>query len=262
MKKLYFLLAAAVISMSASAAPIEKIGNKDLSGKFQNKELQSTQRTFKSQLPKQSRQMVVTGMTRVSEGDGLAGDWTFYLGDYYFQDSVGQLDVVVTASYDEEYDEWWFESEDILPFFATFDESTSELSFPAAFLGSMGAYYVSQEPFQYLYEDEGPEGEGLYLMDELIGTFNNIAGTITFFPEEGICWGAYSDLDWNAYEGDFDIFDFEGAEKVDDGAGIGSIAKDKGESVYFNLQGQKVTNPSNGIFIKKQGKTTTKVLVK
>jgi hypothetical protein len=32
-------------------------------------------------------------------------------------------------------------------------------------------------------------------------------------------------------------------------------------TVYYNLQGVKVANPTNGIFIKKQGNTTLKVVL-
>lgn len=35
-----------------------------------------------------------------------------------------------------------------------------------------------------------------------------------------------------------------------------------GEAVYYNLQGVRVENPANGLYIKKQGSTVTKVLVK
>ncbi|MCM1519575.1 MAG: chitobiase/beta-hexosaminidase C-terminal domain-containing protein [Lachnoclostridium sp.] len=46
--------------------------------------------------------------------------------------------------------------------------------------------------------------------------------------------------------------------------GIEAIAVDANEGAveYFNLQGIRVANPSNGIFIRRQGKNVTKVLVK
>lgn len=47
-------------------------------------------------------------------------------------------------------------------------------------------------------------------------------------------------------------------------SGIENITADnaEGEVSYYNLQGIKVNNPANGLYIKKQGNTTTKVLVK
>ena len=43
--------------------------------------------------------------------------------------------------------------------------------------------------------------------------------------------------------------------------GIDEVGVDAGEAVYYNLQGVKVANPGNGIFIKKQAGKTTKVIL-
>lgn len=51
------------------------------------------------------------------------------------------------------------------------------------------------------------------------------------------------------------------AEKI---SGIGEITidgADDSEPVYYNLQGVRVANPANGIYIKKQGNTTTKIIL-
>lgn len=47
-------------------------------------------------------------------------------------------------------------------------------------------------------------------------------------------------------------------------AGVEDIAVDSNDSeaIYYNLQGVRVEKPSNGIFIRRQGNTVTKVLVK
>ena len=42
---------------------------------------------------------------------------------------------------------------------------------------------------------------------------------------------------------------------------IEEVGVDAGAAVYYNLQGVKVANPENGIFIKKQGNKTTKVVL-
>ncbi len=44
--------------------------------------------------------------------------------------------------------------------------------------------------------------------------------------------------------------------------GVEGITVDTAEAEYFTLQGVCVANPSNGIYIRRQGSTTTKVLVK
>lgn len=52
-------------------------------------------------------------------------------------------------------------------------------------------------------------------------------------------------------------------QALPDITGIDSIENDNLAPVeYYNMQGVKVANPENGIFIKKQGKTTSKVVVR
>lgn len=50
----------------------------------------------------------------------------------------------------------------------------------------------------------------------------------------------------------------------DENAGIGDITVENagGPATYYNLQGVRVENPSNGIFIRREGNKATKVLVK
>ncbi len=47
-----------------------------------------------------------------------------------------------------------------------------------------------------------------------------------------------------------------------DTTGVETIETATEAPVYFNLQGVRVENPSNGIFIKVSGNKTTKVYVK
>jgi hypothetical protein len=54
--------------------------------------------------------------------------------------------------------------------------------------------------------------------------------------------------------------DFETAES----AGVGNVMVDNSNAPveYFNLQGVRVANPTSGLYIRRQGTTTAKVLVK
>lgn len=45
-------------------------------------------------------------------------------------------------------------------------------------------------------------------------------------------------------------------------SGVAAVEVEEGEAVYFNLQGQKVENPENGLYIRVAGNKATKVLVK
>lgn len=52
--------------------------------------------------------------------------------------------------------------------------------------------------------------------------------------------------------------------KLDGGASVSEIeiSDNDGEAVYYNLQGVKVANPENGLYIRVQGKKATKVLIR
>lgn len=57
--------------------------------------------------------------------------------------------------------------------------------------------------------------------------------------------------------------DMEREDPGEDPAAIGSIeTEEMATPVYFNLQGQKVNNPSNGIYIMRQGDKTSKIIVR
>ena len=49
---------------------------------------------------------------------------------------------------------------------------------------------------------------------------------------------------------------------ISESTGVEGIEVEAGEAVYYNLQGVKVANPENGVFIKVQGNKASKVLVK
>jgi hypothetical protein len=59
-------------------------------------------------------------------------------------------------------------------------------------------------------------------------------------------------------------FSFRNARWTSATSGIADIAADAADGVatYYNLQGVQVANPTNGLYIKKQGNTTSKVLLK
>ncbi len=68
---------------------------------------------------------------------------------------------------------------------------------------------------------------------------------------------------------DDDLFDvtFDAVNKVmvvkkSSSTGIESIATDAAPAEYFNLQGQRIANPTSGLYIMRQGKEVKKVLVK
>ena len=85
---------------------------------------------------------------------------------------------------------------------------------------------------------------------------------------DGVKWNQTSDL---KYDGTNNLYTVaEGAWDKGDGTwsiasdvvtAIEEVGVDAGAAVYYNLQGVKVANPENGIFIKKQGNKTIKVVL-
>ena len=79
--------------------------------------------------------------------------------------------------------------------------------------------------------------------------------------------------DWNnkvqqtadlKYDGENNLYDIatnKWSVASDVVTAIEEVGVDAGAAVYYNLQGVKVANPENGIFIKKQGNKTTKVVL-
>ena len=72
---------------------------------------------------------------------------------------------------------------------------------------------------------------------------------------------------WNAWKLPVGVYNFTVdlnamTVTVSNGSGVEGIEVEAGEAVYYNLQGVKVANPENGVFIKVQGNKASKVLVK
>ena len=121
----------------------------------------------------------------------------------------------------------------------TFNGQTyfSVLTNPAADWGSVGTRYV-------------PEGNQDKTINDLTATYNAIVG-------DNGAWilpaGAYYLL--------LDINNLTLKVSTDDPTAIDEVAADNAAVEYYNLQGVKVANPENGIFIKKQGNKVAKVVL-
>lgn len=84
------------------------------------------------------------------------------------------------------------------------------------------------------------------------------------FPANVSASSAYS---WQIPAGKYDITaDFASMKMVAMEAGYSSVeaieTEDSAPAVYYNLQGVRVDNPSNGLYIKVTGKRVEKVFVR
>lgn len=72
-------------------------------------------------------------------------------------------------------------------------------------------------------------------------------------------WAEYNNGSWGWLDSHYMIFTFD---EFDDAAVANVEIDESAPAVYYNLQGQKVANPSNGLYIVRQGKKVQKVMVK
>lgn len=152
----------------------------------------------------------------------------------------------------------------------------------------MGMFYMTNEAGEYVYiptvDTQGMTKQELYDTWKMIApefgyqlsTYDK-ASNLVVIKDAKFTMSGYSGYStWNAFnawafEGD-DTFEYMVSKKVDmtsviqlpDPAGINNIIMDKTNSTleYFNLQGVRVQNPSNGIYIRRQGNDVQKVYVR
>lgn len=82
--------------------------------------------------------------------------------------------------------------------------------------------------------------------------------------EAGVQTAVFTAVEKQSGDSDNGRVDFQGIGVVlIDGTGVANITVDaNAPAEYFNLQGVRVANPENGLYIRRQGNTVTKVLVK
>lgn len=197
--------------LSAVAAPRE-FNNKEV------RQLSSIQKQANAnKMPAAKMQVIemkknTTGISTRAGGDitSLEGSWTFTLGDYYFQSSTLSSIVVEFEASVIGSDQIMFEDPTNyeLPFIGTYDSTTSTLTFTRTYLGTTSQYYIYQAPFEYNYTTQ--ELDPI----DVVATYNETAGTLTFKADNGIAWEACTNQAGTNRAGYFSIYDLEAASKM------------------------------------------------
>lgn len=119
--------------------------------------------------------------------------------------------------------------------------------------GSDGLYYYFSEAW---YEENYGEGADA-LEEDLRITLTEEENTLTFtFPYH--CSTVFASTSGKFYYGSPE----ESTLVITINSGVNSVVVDTNAPVeYFNLQGVKVENPSNGLYIRRQGAVATKVVL-
>lgn len=229
MKKIGMILAASAIAISASAAPATGLRNP--APKKQNAAPAAT-------LQESDLKGKTVRAIRKADGDNttLAGSWSFYVGDLYFDDSLGMINVDYTATLDGDEITFTDPKGNYEDFFGTYDADTYTISFEKNYVGTKDGYYVYQEP--YLYNDATGEIDDV---DALIGEYNPNLGLMTFgalvdgtmrYGDVGLAWEAFKGSNNAGY---FDIFDFVSATYNDAVLpGDSGEWKDLGDAIFMD----------------------------
>lgn len=216
MKKFYTLLAATVLAISAMAVSLNLESGKQVRALDPvKKELQKNGLTFKGVKAQKEKSLNgtkrVLGATKKAPAiSGLEGTWTFSLGDYYFQGSVGLINVDFDATVSGNKVTFKDPTGNVLPFEGTYNASTGKLTFSrqyhASYQFTTGIGYVYQEPFVYNWDTDDLD------VQDIVATVTD--NLITFEEDNGISWVVYSDRSGSNFDGYYDIYDLLGATKA------------------------------------------------
>ena len=214
MKQIYTLLvAAAVATTSASALNLNlKIENKELRANSLELVKKESKVAPSATMAKKDIKTSVLSAKKADAEVSIEGDWTFLLGDYYFQNSIGQFEADFTCTLSDGYAIFEDPTGYELPFIAEYDEASGLLFFDEFPMGTVNAtdgnkYYLFQRPFVW------NEAIGDLDYQPIEGVYDAGTATITFDPENGIAWTADLDEFGAQTAGYFGIYDLEGAAR-------------------------------------------------
>lgn len=208
MKKLYSFVLVAAVTMSAAAADMSAGAQFELrTSPVAKKEISNQLRqTGRLTVDSASKANKVTGMRKADGVASIEGLWTFFLGDYYFQNSVGPVQEDYVATLDGTTVTFTSPRGFSLDMVGTYDEAAATVTFSRLSFGQISGYYAYQQP--YVYVETGQSGS--LEPTDVVGSYE--AGFISFEEDHGISWVAYeSRLPSAAPAGYFAIFDLEGA---------------------------------------------------
>ena len=146
----------------------------------------------------------------------IAGEYEITVGDYYFENSVGE--VTTECSISRNGDRLIFDS-DYFTFSieATYDEASATITFESSKLGLLNIadaqYYIEFVPFEYDWTLNQGKGD-IVQLDKFEAKFDAQTATIKAPVDHGLGWCAYSDAAYSNLAGWVDLFDLISLEKI------------------------------------------------
>ena len=205
MKSFYAFICALAVVFTASAAPlninVERTaslrGTEIQVKKDANQLRQTTKKTISTESKLAGKH--VTGMRKADSNASIEGTWTFLLGDYYFQNSVGAFYYDFEAVIEDGYLYFDDPLEEELSFVGIYDEITQTITFPQVYFGYTGVYHVFQMPYEY--------NQGRVIKSQIVAQCDVEKGIISFEAENGLEMGAYYDDNAQQKAGSFSVYD-------------------------------------------------------
>ncbi len=146
----------------------------------------------------------------------IAGEYEITVGDYYFENSVGE--VTTECSISRNGDKLIFDS-DYFTFSieATYDEASATITFESSKLGLLNIadaqYYIEFVPFEYDWTLNQGKGD-IVQLNKFEAKFDAQTATIKAPVDHGLGWCAYSDAAYSNLAGWVDLFDLISLEKI------------------------------------------------
>lgn len=210
MKQIYTIALAACVALTASAG--------ELTVRTLNPVKKNVKATAITMVKKELPAMATMNKApQKAEAASIEGEYTFSIGDYYFQSSVGDTEETVTVTLADgvvtitpDASSEFF----MTPVSAAYDAATGELTFSISkdvlSLNVQGTtYYTRFESFKYV-EDPTTQ-KGSLVTGEFKATYAD--GKVTFPADHGFSWPAYTDEACTQRYAYFALFDALGMEK-------------------------------------------------
>lgn len=252
MKKIYTMLFAASVAISATAAEAGAIRGDVVTPKRQQTPagLSFSSSEFQKLPPQEGR--TVRGLRKADASATLEGTWTFVCYDTYFSDSaMDGIALEYNASVNGSTVTFTPTSSDQYGMIAFYDEAQGVLVFSRDYLGKSGDRYVYQQPFIYNWKTNDLDYSDITA--EICVTQN----VIMFEADAGIYWAAYGDMEGTSPKGALNILDMlcalappEGEWKdlgnatFMDGWLIPAYGENQADYLYEVPLQQSVANPS------------------